>query len=391
MSKKNVLIFVLNTIVVTILCATPFVTFAIFDPFAQSKVILLKPIEAIVGAGTEFSPDIPMFFRTAYKLALGLASALAVVMIVLAGFEYIASESFGGKGEAKEKIKQAAMGIVLLVLTYVLVYTVNPRMLQFSFGVAPRPPVQVDLELSNTPHSYTYTSNITASPTPATESADTRDACTAKRTHRLAQRVADPGMVVTCRPENEPATPPESVWTLRYEEWLLPKPNRTGGSGDVTATESLYYTEAACEARREELDSTNNLLFYNSGTPCIQFGQSTTGPQYRFTYTWWGRNRTSPIYISEPMCTARRTSLHGTAENRYKTIGECQIMPYDEALNGGRTVLRTCMFVRATNATAETRRECYDSLGECTAAISSERASGIPAFTATQCVPVNTP
>jgi cytochrome bd-type quinol oxidase subunit 2 len=62
-----------------------------------------------------------------YTISVGVAVALAVVMIVYAGIIYISSGDNAGKQkEAKSQITQAIFGLILLLASYLILRTVNP-------------------------------------------------------------------------------------------------------------------------------------------------------------------------------------------------------------------------------------------------------------------------
>lgn len=62
-----------------------------------------------------------------YTISIGVAVALAVVMIVYAGIIYITSGDNASKQkEAKSQITQAIFGLALLLASYLILRTVNP-------------------------------------------------------------------------------------------------------------------------------------------------------------------------------------------------------------------------------------------------------------------------
>lgn len=67
-----------------------------------------------------------------YQYAVAIASLLAVIMIIIAGFEWVVS---GGNqesiGQAKKRITNAITGLVLAVGSYTILYTINPELVRF--------------------------------------------------------------------------------------------------------------------------------------------------------------------------------------------------------------------------------------------------------------------
>lgn len=69
------------------------------------------------------------FVQSMYKYAIGIAAILATVMIIVAGFQYVAS---GGNAEmitsAKKRIGGALIGLLLAYLSYAILNTLNPAL-----------------------------------------------------------------------------------------------------------------------------------------------------------------------------------------------------------------------------------------------------------------------
>ncbi|MBI2551282.1 hypothetical protein HYV73_02965 [Candidatus Uhrbacteria bacterium] len=72
------------------------------------------------------------YFKAVYEYLLGISLVVATVMFIIGGFQYTLSalaSSQAAKG--KERMKQAAIGVVLLMSTYLILYTVNPSLVFF--------------------------------------------------------------------------------------------------------------------------------------------------------------------------------------------------------------------------------------------------------------------
>jgi cell wall-associated NlpC family hydrolase len=67
-----------------------------------------------------------------YKYLVGIAATLATVMVIIAGAQYVAAAGGSAEmGKAKERIKNAVTGFVLLMFVVLLLYVVNPRLTFF--------------------------------------------------------------------------------------------------------------------------------------------------------------------------------------------------------------------------------------------------------------------
>lgn len=88
---------------------------------------LLAPIPGLEEAAN--TNDIGKYFNTIFLIAIGLCGALAVIMIVIGGIQYMGDESIFGKTEAKSRIKMAILGLIIALAAYALLNTINPDLL----------------------------------------------------------------------------------------------------------------------------------------------------------------------------------------------------------------------------------------------------------------------
>jgi hypothetical protein len=80
------------------------------------------------------------------KLIIGLASVMAVVMIVIGGVEYMTSDLVFSKESAKQRISEAVLGLLVALGAYALLNTINPDLLQTDLDTLDKVIVEVDLE-----------------------------------------------------------------------------------------------------------------------------------------------------------------------------------------------------------------------------------------------------
>lgn len=80
-----------------------------------------------------YIPFISVFLVGAYKLGMGIAGVLAVIMIMVGGFIWIAAAGDAGKiKKAKQMISGAVVGLTLTFGAYTFLQTVNPDLINFS-------------------------------------------------------------------------------------------------------------------------------------------------------------------------------------------------------------------------------------------------------------------
>lgn len=89
-------------------------TYTLLAPFGNK----LTEVKDGVGIGP--------YLNQMFYIGIGVAGALAVIMIVVNGVLYMGNESVFGKTKAKERIIMAIGGLVLLLGSWVILRTINP-------------------------------------------------------------------------------------------------------------------------------------------------------------------------------------------------------------------------------------------------------------------------
>lgn len=75
-----------------------------------------------------------------YKFALGLGALLALTMIVVGAIRYtLSAGNFANQGDAKDQITSAIFGFVLLLAAFLILYTLNPRLVSLGTIEAEKP------------------------------------------------------------------------------------------------------------------------------------------------------------------------------------------------------------------------------------------------------------
>jgi Type IV secretion system pilin/Transglycosylase SLT domain len=93
----------------------------------------------IPGFGSPGDPPINANFKlgtyvaTIFKIGIGLAGLLAVIMIIIGGITYMMSDVIGEKEGGKDMITNAIFGLLLAVGSYAILNTINPNIVQMSF------------------------------------------------------------------------------------------------------------------------------------------------------------------------------------------------------------------------------------------------------------------
>src|SRR3990167_10753943 len=94
---------------------------------------MLAPIPQLATEGEK--TNAVTYVTGLFKLAIGLAGALAVVMIIYAGIKYMSTDAFSGKEEAKGVIENALWGLGLAIAAWLILYTINPKLVEIKFDI----------------------------------------------------------------------------------------------------------------------------------------------------------------------------------------------------------------------------------------------------------------
>ncbi len=104
--------------------------------------VLLEP-QVIGMEGNQVRVGFGTYAENLFKQAFVVAVSLAVFMLVLSGISYIMSYVPDIKSQAKSMWTNAIWGLVIAILAYLLLYTINPQLVNFGFEIR-RTPTTVD-------------------------------------------------------------------------------------------------------------------------------------------------------------------------------------------------------------------------------------------------------
>jgi hypothetical protein len=92
-----------------------------------------QPLESTAFPGVTLNSGVSLgtFLAEAFQFGLALAAALAVIMIVWGGVEIMLSESVFKKEDGRKKIWDAIWGLGLALVSWLILYTINPDILNF--------------------------------------------------------------------------------------------------------------------------------------------------------------------------------------------------------------------------------------------------------------------
>jgi hypothetical protein len=70
-----------------------------------------------------------------YRAGIAVATGLALIMIVVGGLEYVSTDSIQGKSNGRERIKNAIIGLLLALTSFIILRQINPNLLKSDLNV----------------------------------------------------------------------------------------------------------------------------------------------------------------------------------------------------------------------------------------------------------------
>jgi hypothetical protein len=102
--------------------------------FGQEDVVF-APLTGLPGLNDVSSADtIAGFLNVLYRLCVGAAATLAVIQIIRAGFLWMKGDSVTGSKEARDLIKMALFGLLLVLSPAIIFGVIDPRILSLSLN-----------------------------------------------------------------------------------------------------------------------------------------------------------------------------------------------------------------------------------------------------------------
>jgi hypothetical protein len=118
-------------------CAFQIVLYLVAFPYESAASSHEMPkytplIDALPGLSAGRVPTMVEYINLLFSLIISLAAIAAVVRIVLAGFKYMTTDSWGNKEEARSNLKAIFIGLLVLLLSVIILRTINPDILNLN-------------------------------------------------------------------------------------------------------------------------------------------------------------------------------------------------------------------------------------------------------------------
>lgn len=100
--------------------------------FAQQTYTPLSPLPGDGGSIDITDPS--SYFARMFAIFVGLAAVIAVIMLVICGFQYMTSDAISSKESAKKRCWAAILGLGLILISWIILNTINPNLLNLPFA-----------------------------------------------------------------------------------------------------------------------------------------------------------------------------------------------------------------------------------------------------------------
>jgi len=113
----------------------------------KSRLVLILPTLLIPGICFAVEPDtfqkipyvsegsknIESYISALYSLSIAVAAVLVVVRLMMAGVQYMLSEIVTDKEKAKKGIREALLGLLIILAAVTILQTINPNLVKLDF------------------------------------------------------------------------------------------------------------------------------------------------------------------------------------------------------------------------------------------------------------------
>ncbi|MEK7642409.1 MAG: hypothetical protein AAB392_01300, partial [Patescibacteria group bacterium] len=97
---------------------------------------VLAPLPGTVNESTG-KTTLEQYLPGLFNLAVGISAAFVLISLVIGGFQYLSTDAFMKKEEGKKRIENALKGLLLVAGAYLILYTVNPKLLDINLSIDP--------------------------------------------------------------------------------------------------------------------------------------------------------------------------------------------------------------------------------------------------------------
>lgn len=114
---------------------------------AGAQYVPLAPLPGLEDTG---DTNLENYLGVLFKIGIGLAGVFSVLMLIIAGMQYISgASSHSARSDAHEKITNAIFGLLLALGSWLILNAINPAILNNNLNIAPISPTTKESSINN--------------------------------------------------------------------------------------------------------------------------------------------------------------------------------------------------------------------------------------------------
>lgn len=147
----------MNTKTILNIYITIMLFFGVFGFAYSAEYTVLSPLPGTTSScsGETCKSNLEKYLPGFFKLLIGVGAGLGFVMLTYEGFQYVLTDSFPVKSNARGKIQDILTGLGLIICSYAILYTINPRTLNLRLDLPSVAQIKNTLTLIDDPSSST--------------------------------------------------------------------------------------------------------------------------------------------------------------------------------------------------------------------------------------------
>ncbi|PJA45844.1 hypothetical protein CO174_01480 [Candidatus Uhrbacteria bacterium CG_4_9_14_3_um_filter_50_9] len=102
--------------------------------FPKSNITV--DLSVAIGALQEVG-NLGEYMESVYVWMIGSAMLFAIIMVLIGGLQYVLAAGSGDVGKAKKRIMNGVVGLLLLLMSYAILYTINPQLVRLEVPTLP--------------------------------------------------------------------------------------------------------------------------------------------------------------------------------------------------------------------------------------------------------------